>query len=227
MYTGAWDECFGFPSDPSKKEPGIVRTSASLIGGAPGAGKSTLVLQIANAVAGRYGEVIYLMAEEALPEVKMRADRLQLTNVRPIRMVNALSGNVSLRDVVNARVKNAGHRPYLVLVDSLQSLVGSDDALQLEVCKACKEFATSLHAPFIIVSHVTKEEVIAGKLALQHQVDTTMTFFADDMGIRVLHVEKNRFGRAHVEKEFLMTEKGLFPVPESDETEDDEDDENE
>ena len=212
--TGPWDVCFGGEGS----NCGIVRTSATLIGGSPGAGKSTLVLAIANQADG---EAIYVAAEEALPEIKSRADRLGITNQSNIRMVSALSG-ANLVQVIESRPV----KPKMVIVDSLQGLVGEDDSLQLEVCKRSKEFAVKLACPFLLISHVTKSDVIAGRLTLQHAVDTTMTFFPDQElqsengePLRVLDVMKNRFGAARVKSYFEMTGHGLEYV-ELDEDED-------
>jgi len=205
--TGPWDMCFGGEDN----NFGIVRTSATLIGGSPGAGKSTLVLAIA---AQADGEVIYVAAEEALPEIKSRANRLGIKNQKNIRMVSALSGANIVAVVESRPVK-----PKMVIIDSLQGLVGEDDALQLEVCKRSKEFAVSLGCPFIIISHVTKSDVIAGRLTLQHAVDTTMTFFPmaeleiDEEPVRLLDVMKNRFGAARAKCYFQMTSEGLIHVP--------------
>ena len=207
VQTGPWDICFGGES----KNLGIVRTSATLLGGSPGAGKSTLVLQIANQADG---EVIYLAAEESLPEIKSRADRLGITHQKNIRMVSALSG-ANLAAVIESRPV----KPKMAIIDSLQGLVGEDDALQLEICKRAKQFAVALGCPFLIISHVTKSDVLAGRLTLQHAVDTTMTFFPDveltedNEPLRCLDVMKNRFGAAHVKCYFRMTKNGLVYVP--------------
>lgn len=218
VQTGPWDLCFGGEED----NYGIVRTSATLLGGSPGAGKSTLVLQIANQADG---EVIYLAAEEALPEIKARADRLNIKNQRNIRMVSAMAGNVSLTAVIEGRP----NKPKMVIIDSLNGLVGEDDALQLEVCKLSKQYATRYSCPFLIISHVTKSDAIAGRLSLQHAVDTTLTFFPDpslvedgEEPIRVLEVMKNRFGKAGTKCYFDMTEHGLVYIDPSEREEDEE-----
>ena len=202
--TGPWDICFGGEGN----NYGIVRTSVSLLGGSPGAGKSTLVLQIANQADG---EVIYIAAEEALPEIKSRADRLNLEHQKNIRMVSALSG-ASLNQVIESRPT----KPKMIIIDSLQGLVGEDDASQLEICKLSKVYAVRLSCPFLVISHVTKADVLAGRLTLQHAVDTTMTFFPvpEMLGengepLRMLDVMKNRFGAARVKCFFEMTGNGL------------------
>lgn len=211
VQTGPWDHCFGGEGE----NLGIVRTSVTLLGGAPGAGKSTLVLQIANQADG---EVIYLAAEEALSEIKARADRLGITHQQNIRMVSALSG-ASLPAVIESRPT----KPKMAIVDSLQGLVGEDDALQLEVCRRSKEFAVKLSCPFLVISHVTKADVLAGRLTLQHAVDTTMTFFPDieiedeAEPLRVLNVMKNRFGAANVKAYFRMGKRGLDYLSDSSE----------
>lgn len=217
----AVDYCWGATLKNNKPVAlGMVITSASLIGGVPGAGKSTMLLQLSNAVAKKTNkEAIYIAAEEALEEVKQRADRLNLSELYRIRMVPAMNGaNV-------AKVLQRHNEPSIVIIDSLQGLVGDEPELQLEVCKIGKLYAVQLRAPVIIISHVTKDDVIAGRMTLQHAVDTTMTFFPEENkeDYRTLHVLKNRFGRAHIGYVFEMTAEGLIPVCEEEKlTEDDE-----
>lgn len=212
--TNLVDELFGITlgDDGKEKSRGIVRTSATILGGAPGAGKTTVALQLCDIIATPLGhESMLIAAEQAPEELKLTGTRLRLKNMSRIRIVPAMNG-ASLVQVINSRPS----KPKMVVVDSLQALVGDDDAMQLEVCKVAKDFAVRIQAPFIIISHVTKADVIAGKLTLQHAVDTTITFFPDEESdLRIMNVIKNRYGRANIGAAFNMTETGLVPYEES------------
>lgn len=218
MKTGPWDDLWGSTKIDNQLLYGIVRTSVTLIAGSPGAGKSTLMLQMCDQMAEREadGEALYIATEEADEEIKERADRLIVRNQSRIRMVPAMSGAV--KDM-NALLEN--RKPKLILLDSLAGLAGEDDAMQIQVCKVLKDYAVRLRAPVIVITHVTKDDAIAGVMTLQHAVDTVMTFFPDEDGIRTLEVQKNRNGRAFISREFEMTEKGLI-LHVSDEDDDEE-----
>lgn len=207
IITGPWDHCWG---------GGIVRTSVTLIGGSPGAGKSTMLLQIADAIAQVTGTAaLYIAAEEALAEIKDRADRLELTYQHLVRMVPALGGGMNIAEILE------NSKPSIIILDSLQGFAGEDDALQVEVLGIMKKFSVRLKAPTVVISHVTKDGGIAGLMTLQHAVDTLFSFFPDDDGTRVMNVLKNRNGRAYIQSEFDMTEKGLVPaLPREDDDED-------
>lgn len=208
--TGLYDECWG---------GGIVRTSTTLFGGMPGAGKSTILLQLLDAVfAITRLEGIYVATEEVLPEIKMRADRLGIKHQAGIRMIPAMGG-VDIASILMRR------KPGIIVLDSLQGLVGEDDAAAVELLGNMKKFSALLNAPTIIISHVTKEGDYAGLMTYQHAVDTLLLMTPDDDGIRTLEVRKNRYGRAFIEQLFEMTEHGLMPVKENDD--EDSDDENE
>jgi DNA repair protein RadA/Sms len=210
IVSGPWDECWG---------GGLVRTSTTLIGGSPGAGKSTLLLQIADAIAGNEPQpAVYIAAEEALAEIKDRADRLKIDNQRSIRMVPAMGGGMNIAEILEAT------KPCLIILDSLQGFAGDDDALAIEICGIMKKFSTQYKAPSVIISHVNKEGGIAGLMTLQHAVDTLFTFFPDEEdGVRVLNVLKNRNGRAYITSEYEMTAIGLVPALPRDEDEDEDD----
>jgi len=201
--TGPWDECFG---------GGVVKTSVTLIGGEPGAGKSTLSLQIADRLA-REGEVLYVAAEEDLPAIKSRALRLELSNTRSVRMVPALGAAVDLGPMFTR------YRPRAIVLDSLAGLFGDDIDEAAEAARRVKAYAVDLKAPVLIVNHVTKDGDFAGLKALEHAVDTTISFFSTGAVVkdgdkvlreeRVMTTHKNRYGAAHVEVFLWMTEKGL------------------
>lgn len=195
LKTGPWDLCFG---------GGIVDTAVVLIGGEPGAGKSTLASQIADRViATTKREILYVASEEGVSDIKPRMRRIGVTNMQGIRVV-PLGVTVDLIEVIRVR------KPAAVIVDSLQGWT-MDLNEQVEICKALKPISVEFHCPIIVISQVTKEEGIAGMMALQHAVDSTHQFLLHD-GIRELSTIKNRFGRADtsVSVFFDMTgEKGL------------------
>lgn len=207
MRFGPWDPLWGKTKMPDGSwRYGIVRTSTTVIGGAPGAGKSTLLLQMCEAMTKveSTGEALYIATEEADEELKERSDRLVVTAQNRIRIVPAMSGEVNdLTRVLERR------KPILILLDSLAGLTGEDLQLQITVCKTLKEYAVRYRAPVIMITHVTKGDVISGLMGLQHAVDTVMTFFPDERGIRTLEVMKNRNGRAFVSLSFKMTAQGL------------------
>lgn len=221
MYTGPWDKCFGWPEldEGVQGTPGIVRGSVNLIGGSPGAGKSTLFLQISEGVITNYSlEVLYLSAEEQLPQIRSRADRLHIKTSRKLRFVDLRKGSANLAAILQK------YQFGLLILDSLKAMAESMEDC-ISICKIIKEFATIQHAPALISQHVNKGHEVAGLMGLQHEVDATMTFFPDVEAIenagqeapRVLQTLKNRNGRAFVEQEFEMTARGLVPVEEDDE----------
>jgi DNA repair protein RadA/Sms len=202
---------------------GIVKTSVTLLGGAPGAGKSTLLLQLSDLIVESEKhqvrkEILYIATEEALEEIKLRADRLNIKNLQYIRMAPAMGGGLDLAKIM------ANREPVAVIIDSLQGFAGDNLIGQVHICETAKKAAVMLNAPFILISHVTKDGELAGLNDLQHAVDTTMTFFPDETGIRMLEVTKNRFGRAFVHLVCEMGEHGLSILEETeDETEDSDD----
>lgn len=204
----------GFP------EKGVVRTSVTLVGGLPGAGKTTMLLQILNMFAESTKLETGFIAAEMIPEeIRMYADRLQLKFMNRIRMIPAMTGTVDVGAVLSKYKFGA------VVLDSLQGLVGDDDNASISVCTICKQRATELKFPIMIVSHVTKEGDYAGLMKLQHAVDTLMLVSPDEeTGIRTVEILKNRFGKAHIHSEFDMTEHGLVLHTEKDDEYDDDDD---
>lgn len=200
---------------------GLVVSSVTLIGGSPGAGKSTIFLQLFDIIVNSIKqEVMYIAAEESLPEIRMRGNRIKTEYQHLIRMVPAMGGLSDLGGIL------LNHKPKAIIIDSLAGLVGKDDEAALRTCAIAKEYAIFLKAPVIIAQHVTKADVIAGEMTLQHAVDTTMTFFPDEeSGIRELLVTKNRFGPAFVSIFFEMTAEGLLPRLDLDNEEEEETDE--
>lgn len=194
--TGPWDYCWG---------GGIVLTSVTLLGAKPGAGKSTLILQLG----AEFGlqtekETLYIASEEALAEIKLRADRLNIKGQKFIRMVPAMGGLADFEEVINTR------KPGAIIVDSLQGLVGTDDANSVQALKLLKIVAVKRESPVIVVNHFTKAGDYAGLMTLQHDVDTLLVMEVEgDDGIRELITKKNRNGPAFISICFDMTAKGL------------------
>lgn len=227
MSTGPWDICFGrVETDNDDGPPGIVRGSTNLIGGSPGAGKSTLFLQVACGVITNYSlPVLYISAEEQLPQIKSRAERMKINAKRLLRFVDLRKGSASLPNILRK------YQFGLLILDSVKALAETEEAA-IEVCKIVKEFATQQHAPALLSQHVNKDMALAGLMALQHEVDATYTFFPDTDRInpetgeapRILETQKNRNGRAFVAVEFEMTKRGLILLEEEDDEDEEDDD---
>lgn len=226
LTTGPWDVCFGQPelADGSLGTAGIVRGSVNLIGGSPGAGKSTLFLQMAEAAIRETDmPVLYLSAEEQLPQIRARADRLKIKTNRKLRFIDMRRGSSDLASVL------AKWKFCMLILDSLKAMAESPEDC-IEICKIIKECATVQHAPAIIAQHVNKGLEMAGLMALQHEVDSTMTFFPDPddideesgEAIRTLETIKNRNGRAFAHASFKMTGRGLVEHIEEDTEDEDE-----
>jgi DNA repair protein RadA/Sms len=191
---------------------GLVPGSALLVGGDPGVGKSTLLLQIAAGL-GRAGQsVAYISGEEAAAQIKLRAQRLGLADA-PVNVASA----TALRDIL-ATVK--GERPDVVIIDSIQTLWS--DALPaapgtVTQVRACAQelirHAKSSGCVLFLVGHVTKDGQIAGPRVVEHMVDAVL-YFESEQGraFRLLRAVKNRFGAAHEIGVFEMTGAGLREV---------------
>ncbi len=194
--AGPWDYCFG---------GGIVQTSVNLIGGAPGAGKSTLSLQIGDALLdhNKTGIVLIVVAEETTLETRARAVRLKLRNMNRIRLLPI--GELS--EFANEMVCL---RPIAVFLDSLPAFVSNPEE-GVELCANLKGYAIDLNAPMIVIDHINKDEDFAGLMKLQHAVDGTFTLFPVESGssIRIFETVKNRNGPNARSSFFDMTETGL------------------
>lgn len=187
---------------------GIVRTSVNLLGGKRGAGKSTLVRQILSEVSAKLDrESLYIACEESNPEIKLNTERIRVANMHQIRMLQALSGAANVAEVIAAR------KPCIAVIDSLRGLIGPDQAAANEACKLCKIIAVENTCPIVIIQHVNKDDDISGSSDDQHDVDSVMTFFPEVGNIRLLDVEKNRFGQAFIGQRFQMTARGLVAIP--------------
>lgn len=191
---------------------GIVPGSLVLVGGDPGIGKSTLLLQAANAVARASGPVLYVSGEESARQVRMRAGRLGT--------LNSSLYVASETDLESIRTQAENLKPNLLIVDSIQTMYLSDLTSAPGSVSQVREgtaFLTQLAKgwglPVMIVGHVTKEGAIAGPRVVEHMVDTVLYFEGDRYDeYRVLRAVKNRFGSTNEIGIFRMDERGLNEV---------------
>jgi DNA repair protein RadA/Sms len=192
---------------------GLVPGSAILIGGDPGIGKSTLLLQAAAAVSKSGGKVIYVSGEEALAQLRMRATRLGLADAAV-----ELAAETNVADIIKTLEKIGDIA--LVVIDSIQTMwspaIEAAPGTVSQVRVASQElihFAKNSDAPLVLVGHVTKDGQIAGPRVLEHMVDTVV-YFEGDRGdqFRILRAIKNRFGPAHEMGVFEMQGAGLMEV---------------
>jgi len=192
---------------------GLVPGSAILMGGDPGIGKSTLLLQAAASIARAGGSVVYVSGEEATGQVRLRAERLGLAQA-PIRLAAA----TSVRDILTTL--GAGDPPDLLVIDSIQTMhsdqiegapgtVSQVRGCAFELIRHAKQSGTAL----ILVGHVTKDGSIAGPRVLEHMVDVVMSFEGErSHQYRILRSLKNRFGPVDEIGVFAMAGDGLQEV---------------
>jgi DNA repair protein RadA/Sms len=192
---------------------GIVPGSALLIGGEPGIGKSTLLLQLCAAFASAGRRTLYFSGEEATAQVRLRAERLGLAQA-PV----ALASETNLANILATLAE--GKRPDLIVIDSIQTLwVESLEAAPGTVSQvraatqSLIRFAKQTGAALLLVGHVTKEGQIAGPKVIEHMVDTVL-YFEGDRGhpFRILRSVKNRFGASDEIGVFEMATEGLREV---------------
>ena len=191
---------------------GLVPASAILVGGDPGIGKSTLLLQAAAAFARQGVKSIYVSGEEAASQVRLRARRLGLQDA-PVQ----LAAETNLRNILTTLEKE---QPALAIIDSIQTMwldtVESAPGSVSQVRAAAHEltvFAKQRGISVVLVGHVTKEGQIAGPRVVEHMVDTVL-YFEGERGhqFRILRAVKNRFGPADEIGVFEMTGDGLSEV---------------
>ncbi|AZV58776.1 DNA repair protein RadA [Clostridium sp. AWRP] len=191
---------------------GIVKGSITLISGAPGIGKSTLLLQTASNIAEKYGKVLYVSGEESEEQIKMRGDRLDsLSN--DLYIVSEV--NI---DKIKAHIEQT--KPVFVVVDSIQTLFkesissapGSVSQVR-ETSNDIMRIGKSNNISFFIVAHVTKQGELAGPRVLEHMVDTVLSFEGERTGeLRILRTVKNRFGTTSEIGVFEMAGSGLKEI---------------
>jgi DNA repair protein RadA/Sms len=192
---------------------GIVPGSAILMGGEPGIGKSTLLLQAAASVARAGADAVYISGEEATAQIRLRASRLGLADA-PIRLAAA----TSVRDILTTLGRDAP--PALLVIDSIQTMhsdmiegapgsVSQVRASAFELIRYAKENGVAL----VLVGHVTKDGTIAGPRVMEHMVDVVMSFEGErSHQYRILRALKNRFGAVDEIGVFAMEGAGLAEV---------------
>lgn len=188
---------------------GLTADSSVLLGGRPGIGKSTLLLQ--TAAAAKVSSILYVSGEESASQIKSRADRL---DINPQRITLFIETDL---EKISSAVRSV--KPELLIVDSIQTVVckeagiipGTVNQLKFSACElvsVCKEIGAAL----FLTAHVTKEGVIAGPKLLEHLVDTVLYFEDGADVLRILRAEKNRFGAVDELGLFTMEENGLKEV---------------
>lgn len=188
---------------------GFVNGSVVLIGGEPGIGKSTILIQASEKMKNKNKKVLYVSGEESIQQVSLRAQRLNL-NVKNIKIFS----EVELEKILN---KFVDEKPDFVIIDSIQTIFSSalssapGSVSQIKDCAArLARFAKENDITMVIVGHVTKDGDLAGPRVLEHIVDTVLYFEGEkDNTIRILRAFKNRFGSTNEIGIFSMTELGL------------------
>lgn len=191
---------------------GVVPGSLILLGGEPGIGKSTLLLQAAHGLA-QHGAVLYLTGEESLRQLQMRARRLH--TLRPNLHAAATAELEAALQLIQTE------QPVVAVIDSVQTLYTTQidnppgTVAQVRACAtALQQIAKEQEVALFLIGHVTKEGAIAGPKVLEHLVDVVLYFEGDPQGLfRVLRASKNRFGATDEVGVFDMQAEGLVPVP--------------
>ena len=190
---------------------GLVKGSLILLGGEPGIGKSTLILQICNKVKGE-GNVLYVTGEESAEQIKLRADRLGINNEDILFL-----GETNI-DIVTQSILNIN--PKLVIIDSIQTMYSEEITaaagsvsqvreITSQIMRVCK----SREITTIIIGHVTKDGTIAGPRVLEHMVDTVLYLEGERyFSYRILRGVKNRFGSTNEIGMFEMREEGMTEI---------------
>jgi DNA repair protein RadA/Sms len=192
---------------------GLVHGSISLIGGAPGVGKSTLTLQMAALLAEEHGTILYVSGEESARQIKMRADRLGIESDNLYLLTETNLGNIfdQVYDL----------KPVVLIVDSIQTTYTDDLDSSPGLISQVRECASRLQGlaksygtTVMMIGHVTKEGNIAGPRALEHIVDTVLFLEGDAFqAFRLLRSIKNRFGATSEVGVFEMVGSGMVEVP--------------
>ncbi len=191
---------------------GAVKGSLVLVGGAPGIGKSTLMLQICDTLC-RFADVLYVSGEESERQIKLRAQRL---GIRDQGLY--LYAENDLEDIVAAV---QGQKPDILIVDSIQTICNGDSAsspgsvAQVKECTmALMRLAKGMGITVFVVGHINKEGSLAGPKVLEHMVDCVLLFEGEEHNsYRILRAAKNRFGATNEIGVFEMGDQGLVEVP--------------
>ena len=191
---------------------GIVKGSLVLVGGDPGIGKSTLLLQMCREIVNNTKKILYISGEESLSQIKMRAERLGVFHGELLLLCE------TDLDLIEDTITK--HQPDIVVIDSIQTMFkeevtaapGSVSQVR-EATAALMKIAKGLGITVFIIGHVTKEGVVAGPRVLEHMVDTVLYFEGDNYAsYRVLRAVKNRFGSTNEIGVFEMQGTGLVEV---------------
>lgn len=215
---GVWDQALG---------GGIVPSSAVLAGGAAGQGKTTMLLQIASAIARIRGRKSYFFSAEQAPgEIKLTAERLQIPNMQDFLVLASFGSGADIDEELLKK-----YPPAMFVVDSISALCGKDTHAALAIAKRYKQYSIKHQAPSFLICHMTKEHDYAGLMALQHEVDTLITIFREDSDrtlhkllregypeamltdLRTLTPWKNRYGPTGQDYHLMMTAHGLQGLP--------------
>ena len=192
---------------------GAMKRSAILIGGEPGIGKSTLLLQTSASISEseKDAKVLYISGEESAGQIRSRADRLNL----PTENIHILCTS-KLEDIESALNEI---QPVFCVVDSIQTVYTPEAGIVPGTVNQLKYCANELiswvkehNCVLMLVAHITKEGIIAGPKSLEHMVDTVISFEKNNDDVRFLRAQKNRFGSIDELGLFSMQEKGLIPV---------------
>ena len=192
---------------------GLVKGSITLISGEPGIGKSTIIIQAAEKIASKYGNVLYVSGEESIEQIKMRAERV----------CDALPENLFLlseTNIENVSAITSELDPVFIIIDSIQTMYTKDmDSAQGSVSqvRACgnelARIAKTKNIPVFIVCHVTKSGELAGPKIVEHLVDTVLNFTGErNQELRILRSHKNRYGTTSEIGAFEMAEEGLVEI---------------
>ena len=190
---------------------GLVKGSLILLGGEPGIGKSTLILQLCEKVQGE-GKVLYVSGEESAEQIKLRADRLEIKNQDLMFL-----GETDI-DVIKDAISDM--KPKLVIIDSIQTMYSDEITAAAGSVSQVREITSQImrmckaqQITTIIIGHVTKEGNIAGPRVLEHMVDTVLYLEGErDNTYRILRAVKNRFGSTNENGMFEMREEGMCEV---------------
>lgn len=191
---------------------GIVNGSLILLGGAPGIGKSTLVLQVASLFSKKYNKVLYISGEESAAQIKIRAERIDAIHENLYILAETYFDQI---------LSHLDRERYsLVIIDSIQTISDPDlgsspgSVSQIkEITNRLMMFAKSRGIPIILVGHVTKEGELAGPRVLEHLVDAVLHFEGDrSYSYRLLRAVKNRFGSTNEVGVFEMKNSGIAEV---------------